>query len=141
MFSLLHSPTDAYAKVGVETDVMAANPHKLILMLIDGALLSIAVSRQAMQDGRIADKGHEISRAIDIITNGLKASLDSQAGGDIADKLGALYEYMCTRLLQANLYNKPAILDEVGGLLNELKGAWQEIASDPAVVSNSRNIA
>jgi len=80
MFSSAHSPSDAYALVGVETGVMAANPHKLVLMLFDGALLAIAMARQAMATNKIAEKGEEISRAINIISNGLKVSLDTQAG-------------------------------------------------------------
>ncbi len=141
MFASPHSPIDAYAKVGVETGVMAASPHKLILMLIDGALLSIAMAGQAIQEKKIALKGEEISRAIEIIANGLKASLDKQAGGELAERMDALYDYMCQRLLQANLHSNPAILDEVAGLLKELKGGWEEIAKDPAVVSNSANSA
>jgi flagellar protein FliS len=139
MFASPNSPSDAYVKVGVETGVMAASPHKLILMLIDGALLAIAMAGQAMREKKIALKGEEISRAIEIIANGLRASLDKQAGGDLAERLDALYDYMCQRLLQANLHSNPAILDEVAGLLKELKGGWEEIAKDPAVVSASGN--
>lgn len=141
MFASPHSPSDAYAKIGVETGVMAASPHKLILMLIDGALLAIAMASQAIREKKIAQKGEEISRAIEIIANGLKASLDKQAGGELAERMDALYDYMCQRLLQANLHSNPAILDEVAGLLKELKGGWEEIAKDPAVVSNSTNPA
>lgn len=141
MFSSAQSPSNAYAQIGVETGVMAASPHKLVLMLFDGALLAIAMAKQAMLTNKISEKGEEISRAIDIISNGLKVSLDSQAGGDLAERLGALYDYMCTRLLQANLRNDQAALAEVDTLLRELKTAWEEIASDPAVVSNSRKVA
>lgn len=141
MFSSLQSPSDAYALVGVETGVMAASPHKLVLMLFDGALLALAMARQAMQTNKISEKGEEISRAINIITNGLKVSLDMQAGGDLAERLGALYDYMSSRLLLANLRNDTAALNEVDTLLRELKTAWEEIASDPAVVSNSKKPA
>lgn len=141
MFSTTHSPSDAYALIGVETGVMAANPHKLVLMLFDGALLAIAMARQAMRTNKIAEKGEEISRAINIISNGLKVSLDTQAGGELAERLGALYDYICSRLLQANLRNEAAALDEADALLRELKTAWEEIASDPAVVSDSRKLA
>lgn len=141
MFSTTQSPSDAYALVGVETGVISASPHKLVLMLFDGALLAIAMARQAMATNKIAEKGEEISRAINIISNGLKVSLDTQAGGELAARLGALYDYMCNRLLQANLRNEAAALNEVDALLRELKTAWEEIASDPAVVSNSRKLA
>lgn len=141
MFPSGSSPSNAYHVIGVETGVMAANPHKLILMLYDGGLLAIAMAKQAMKTGKISEKGEEISRAIEIITNGLMVSLDLQSGGEIAARLQALYEYMCNRLVQANLHNNPAILDEVSGLLQELKTAWEEIAKDPAVVSDSRKLA
>jgi flagellar protein FliS len=137
MFSTSNSPKNAYKQVGVETGVMAATPHKLVLMLFDGALLAIAMAKQAMQTNKIAEKGEEISRAINIITNGLKVSLDTTSGGEIASRLEALYDYMSNRLLEANLRNDPAILEEVSGLLQELKSAWEEIAGDPAVVSSS----
>jgi flagellar protein FliS len=141
MFATSYSPSQAYARVGVETGVMAANPHKLILMLFDGALLSIATAIHAMQEGDIATKGESVSKAIDIVANGLKASLDFTAGGDLAPRLAALYDYICDRLLFANLRNEKAAMDESARLLAELKGAWQEIAGDPAVVSASGKAA
>ena len=118
----------AYARVDVETGVTAADPHKLILMLFDGALLCIASARQHMSSpDRTAEKGENISRAIDIISNGLKASLNQDAGGDLAVRLAALYDYMAQRLLYANLKNSVAALDEVHGLLAEIKDAWKQI--------------
>ncbi len=77
---------------------------------------------------QIADKGASISKAIDIISNGLKASLDHDKGGEIAARLEALYDYMVTRLLQANLKNDLKALEEVSGLLEEIHSAWREIA-------------
>lgn len=127
MFGSARNGASAYAKVGIETGVAAASPHKLIVMLFDGALLSIATALQKMKDGDIAGKGQAISRAISIIDSGLRASLNKEAGGEIALSLDALYEYMERRLLAANLENQPAILDEVHGLLQDLKGAWEAI--------------
>jgi len=141
MFASHYSPSQTYANVGVETGVMAANPHKLILMLFDGALMSIATATHALQTGKIAEKGEAISKTIEIVTNGLKASLDFDTGGDLAPRLAALYDYICDRLLFANLRNNQAALDEAASLLSELKGAWQEIAGDLAVVSDSRRLA
>lgn len=141
MFGSLNSPSQAYARVGVETGVMAANPHKLILMLFDGALLSIATALHALAEGNIATKGESVSKAINIIANGLKASLDFAAGGDLAPRLAALYDYICDRLLFANLRNDKAAFEEATRLLMDLRGAWEEIARDPAVVSGSGKAA
>lgn len=134
MFTACTSPSQAYGRIGVETGVMAANPHRLIVMLFDAAILSIATARQAMRDGRVAEKGTAVSKAIEIVANGLKASLDFEAGSELAPRLAALYDYICERLLFANLKNDAAALDEAAGLLRELKGAWEEIAGDPAAV-------
>ena len=133
------SPNSAksYAQVGMETGVAAADPHQLIVMLFDGALLAIAQAGSAMQQNQIAEQGQAISQAIDIIANGLQASLNFSAGDELANRLAALYDYMCTRLVHANLNNDAAALSEVGRLLGEIKSAWEEIADDPAAVSAS----
>jgi flagellar protein FliS len=127
MYPAARKAVDAYAQVGVETGVAAADPHKLILMLFDGTLAAIANARLALTRNEIAAKGAAISKAIAIIDGGLKASLDVRAGGDLAERLSALYDYMLQRLLVANLRNDPAVLDEVTRLLNELRGAWAQI--------------
>jgi flagellar secretion chaperone FliS len=118
----------AYAKVGMETSVATADPHKLTLMLFDGALLCVCSAKQHMIRNEIAPKGENVSKAINIIANGLKASLDMGAGGELAERLAALYDYMCERLLFANMKNNPTVLEEVHNLLAELKEAWEQIA-------------
>lgn len=138
MFAATRNPAKAYATVGVETGVAAANPHKLILMLFDGALLSLSSAASHMQKNNIAEKGAAISKAIDIISNGLRASLDLKTGGELAERLYALYEYMGNRLLHANLNNDLAAIEEVSHLLGELRSAWEEIAQNPAAVSGNR---
>lgn len=130
MFGSTQSGAKAYATVGVETGVVAANPHKLIVMLFEGALVAIRTAVQQMQKGNIPEKGMAISKAIMIVENGLRASLNKKAGGDIAESLDALYEYMGKRLLEANLKNDTKILEEVYTLLMELKTAWDAIGSD-----------
>lgn len=122
----------AYQKVGVETGIEAASPHQLIVMLFDGALLAIANAGTHIQQKNVAEKGLSISRAIDIINAGLKASLDKNKGGEMAQNLDALYDYMCTRLLQANLRNDATALNEVSRLLSDIRSAWVEIANTPA---------
>ena len=116
-----------YANVGLETSVVAADSHKLILLLYQGALLAISSARSQILCKEISAKGQSISKAISIIDQGLKASLDKNAGGELAQNLSALYDYMNQRLLIANLKNDITVLDEVSGLLADLKGAWEEI--------------
>lgn len=118
---------NTYKNVGLESGVAAADPHKLILMLYQGALLSIASAKNQMLRKQISAKGSSITKAIKIIDEGLKACLDVKAGGEIGKNLNDLYDYMNQRLLIANLKNDTAILDEVSGLLSELKEAWESI--------------
>jgi len=133
----MNAPTrnalSAYTQVGIETSVATASPHQLISMLYAGALVAIAIAKGHMQRHEVAAKGLAISRAIGIINEGLIVSLDEKAGGVLAQNLKALYEYMSSRLLMANLKNDEALLDEVSRLLNELKGAWDEIGKRPNV--------
>jgi flagellar protein FliS len=116
-----------YTNVDIESKANSSDPHKLILMLYQGALLSISSAKNHMQRKDFAAKGHAISQAISIINDGLKASLDIKVGGSLAQNLSDLYGYMSNRLLQANLKNDPAALDEVSTLLLDLKGAWESI--------------
>lgn len=127
MFGSSARGANAYANVGMETGVSTATPHKLIVMLFDGALIAVTTAMMHMKAKNIAAKGQAISKAILIIDSGLRASLDKKVGGPIAVNLDALYEYMSNRLLIANLKNQPEILEEVHALLNDLKGAWVEI--------------
>lgn len=119
----------AYARVDAETSVQAASPHKLILMLYDGALVALRTASVAMRKRDIPTKGQSISKAINIIDNGLRVSLDLNAGGELAARLSALYEYMSERLLYANLHNNDAAVQEVIGLLDSLREAWVGIAA------------
>ena len=128
MFANARNAISAYRKVGVDAAIEVADPHRLILLLFAGAQAAIGNARAAMQQQQIAAKGEAISRAIDIIGNGLKLSLDLEQGGEIAQRLDALYDYLVLRLLRANLDNDLRALEEVAGLLEEIHGAWREIA-------------
>ena len=97
-------------------------------LLFDGAMAAVSMARIHMEAGEIPQKGAAISKAIDLITNGLQASLDQEAGGELADRLAALYDYMAQRLLFANLKNNVATLNEVMELLTGLRDAWAQIA-------------
>ncbi|MCC6071336.1 flagellar export chaperone FliS [Massilia sp. GCM10020059] len=139
MFGSMKSGANAYAKVGVETGVMAASPHKLIVMLYDGALTAVRNGLTHMKAGNIPEKGAAISKAIQIIENGLRASLDREVGGQIAEGLDSLYEYMGRRLLTANLNNQPEVLEEVLRLLTELRDAWNAIGATPPPAAEQSN--
>jgi flagellar protein FliS len=138
MFGSMQRGVNAYAKVGLETSVISASPHKLIVLLYDGALVAIRSAAAHMATGNIAEKGVAIGKAINIIDSGLRASLDSNAGGEIAANLDALYVYMTKRLLTASLQNKPAMLEEVQVLLADLRAAWMQIGDlpGPAAMAN-----
>jgi flagellar protein FliS len=123
----INTVVQAYTKVGIESEVIAADPHKLISMLYQGAILAIANARNGILRKNIPAKGAAISQAIQIIGEGLKASLDKKVGGELALNLDALYDYMNSRLLVANLKNDMEALDEVARLLRELKEAWDSI--------------
>lgn len=129
MFASQNNPLKAYQTAGIELEVNTASPHKLVLMLFDGALQAINIARMGIAEKDIQKKGMAISKAIDIILNGLRISLDTEAGGKLAQDLYALYDYMGRRLLQANLNNDLAALDEVDHLLNEIRSAWAEIGA------------
>jgi flagellar secretion chaperone FliS len=141
MISAYGNRSQAYKDVGVETSVMSANPHRLVLMLFDGALVAVAQAKGHLEQRDVPGKCAAITKAIAIISEGLRASLDIQAGGELAARLDALYEYMAMRLLAANAHNDATVLEEVRSLLLELRGAWEEIANDPAVLSANRGQA
>lgn len=128
MFTASHrSATNAYATVGLETSIAAADPHRLIQLLFEGVLLAVAQAKQAITQGNVAEKGRAISKAIQIIEEGLKTSLDDR-GGELSGQLRSLYDYMSRRLLFASLRSNIEALDEVSSLLGEIKGAWMAIA-------------
>lgn len=123
----------AYAKIGLETSVMNASQHQLMLMLFDGARTVIKMARLHMAQGDIAAKGNAISKAINIVDNGLKVALEAdpadQAEVELVANLSQLYDYISQRLLLANLRNDSALLGEADDLLVDIGSAWREIGT------------
>ncbi|MGP0172410.1 flagellar export chaperone FliS [Pseudomonas sp. NCHU5208] len=116
-----------YQTVNTQAQAIEASPHRLIQMLMEGGLARIAQARGAMEREQTALKGELIGKSIAIIA-GLRESLDHQQGGEVAGNLDNLYEYMINRLTEANVSNEPAILEEVSGLLRNVKAGWDAIA-------------
>lgn len=129
-----------YRRVGAQGAVIDASPHQLISMLIDGAIEKMVGAKGRMIHGDTAGKGGLISGSIAIIDT-LRASLDHGAGGELADNLDRLYDYMSRRLLEANLRNAPHLLDEVISLLKEIKEAWVAIPQDYRAARSRSQVA
>jgi len=133
MFGTPKRGVGAYATVGLETGVAAASPHKLVVMLYDGVIVSLLSAINNIKSLNVAAKGAALSKAITIIDNGLRASLDKNAGGEIAANLDALYDYMSRRLLHANIKNDIGAIEEVHRLMADLRSAWVEIGDKTGV--------
>jgi len=118
----------AYRQVGVETGVAGASPHRLVALLFDGCADAIVQARGALRSRNAQAKGQAIGRAVRILEEGLKAGLDLDAGGALAEGLRALYAYIALRLTEANLRNDDAALAECQRLLEPVREAWAGIA-------------
>lgn len=116
-----------YQRVGVQSEVFEASPHRLIQMLMQGGLERIAQAKGAIERGLLAERGELIGKAVSIV-GGLREPLDHQVGGDLSKNLDSLYEYMMRRLIEANRENDATKLDEVATLLREIKSGWDAIA-------------
>lgn len=125
---MYNSGISAYQQVNVQS-ANYADPHHLIAMLFDGALSRIVEAKRAMAQRELAAKGTAISKAMSII-GGLRGSLDAERGGELAANLDALYDYMQRQLAVANARNSAEILDEVSGLIKELKAGWDAIPAE-----------
>ncbi len=121
--------TQAYASVGAQSSVAAASPHRLIQLLMDGALDRLALAKGHMQRKEVQRKIIAIDRIMSIV-DGLRMSLDHSVNAEMSENLENLYDYMNRRLLLANINNDEAALDEVSALLRELKEAWDAIPSE-----------
>lgn len=120
---------NAYKKGNLKQDIATADPHRLTLMLMQGALDRMAYAKGCMERKDLAGKSEHLSRVSAIILN-LRDTLDLDIGGEVGQNLYALYEYMVQRLLDANMQNSLQIMDEVINLLLPIKTAWASIPED-----------
>ncbi|QCT90124.1 flagellar export chaperone FliS [Escherichia sp. E4742] len=128
--------TLAYAQIGVESAVMSASPQQLVTMLFDGVLSALVRARLFMQDNNLEGKGVSLSKAINIIENGLKVSLEEESQDELTQNLIALYSYMVRRLLQANLRNDVSAVEEVETLMRNIADAWKETLLSPSLIQD-----
>jgi len=139
-YANLRNKVSAYNQVGVQSEVLDASPHRVIQMLMSGALDKIAIAKGALERDELNAVGSNISWAISII-DGLRMSLDKSLDNDIVNNLDSLYEYMNTTLLEANIQKDVQKLDEVGKLLSEIKAGWDAIANHPEAVAAQQQLA
>src|SRR5690606_20918932 len=126
-----HRSAQAYSNVGLETQVLSATPERLITLLFDGALSAIAKARLHLQQGNIAERGMAISKAIDIVDSGLKASVDRETGGELATNLITTYELVMHNLMLANLNADEEKLAVAESVLRDISSAWREACDTP----------
>lgn len=118
----------AYRQVGAETAVYSgASPHQLVQMLFDGYLEAINQAKGHLRAGKTEQKGRAITRAVRIVDEGLRASLNLKDGGSLAQDLHDLYGYVTMRLTLANLRNDENGLEECARLMRPLRDAWKSI--------------
>ncbi|MDR5751992.1 MULTISPECIES: flagellar export chaperone FliS [unclassified Caballeronia] len=141
MYSPGHAGASAYARVGLQTGVTGASPHRLVVMLYQGARQAIAQARMHLQQGNVEARGIAVGKAISIVETGLQQALNKEAGGEIAERLDALYTYMTHRLLEANLRQDERLLVEVDGLLATLEEAWIGIGPEVAQAAAANAVA
>ena len=115
-----------YQTISVHSGVMDASPHRLVQMLMEGLLEKVALAKGNVKRNEIADKGINITKAINIVA-GLRASLDIELGGEVAVNLDLLYDYMIRQLILANAKSDETKLDEVSGLMVDIKSSWDAI--------------
>lgn len=140
-YSKKRKAASQYGRVATESEVAYASPHRLVQMLMEGALDKVATAKGLIERKDYAGKSHQITWAQSIV-NGLRCSLDPQAGGEIANNLNDLYAYIDRRLVEANISNDVAVLDEISGLLLEIKSAWDAMPEEirnPAGQSSTLN--
>jgi flagellar protein FliS len=127
MFTQTSQYANTYKQVGLETEIAGADPHKLVMMLLDGAISATKLASIGIQKRDIQSKSAQLSKAISIINEGLRASLDHKQGGQIASRLDSLYLYITSQLLEANLSNRTEPLNEALELLVMIQDAWKGI--------------
>ncbi len=131
------SPIASYKQIDAESDIRGADPIRLITLLFDGAEAALATAQAQLAANDLRGKSDSLTKAMAIIVEGLSASLSIEQGGELAERLKALYNYMVSRLIHANIHKDAAAITEVQQLLGEISGAWRELRPNLAGEQNS----
>ncbi|MDO6460398.1 flagellar export chaperone FliS [Granulosicoccaceae sp. 1_MG-2023] len=126
------SGANAYQQVNRFSALEGASPHRLVCMLMQGAIDRLAIAKGMMERKDYSGKGEVLAKVIAIISE-LKGSLDLENGGDVARNMDQLYDYMMRTILSATSDNDPLQLDHVAELLNGLLQAWNSIPEDQKI--------
>lgn len=118
-----------YQSVDLRATVETASPHKLISMLLDGVLGSLAKAKGAIERESIEERTQHLNKASEIVV-GLKGSLDLEQGGEVAANLDGLYDYMLRSIMTANSQNDAEKVQEIMDLMLEIKQGWAEMPND-----------
>lgn len=120
---LMDSGYNSYQQVDLDAQAAAANPHQLVVMLIDGLLNEIERVRGHMSAQRLAEKGQGINKCMNILV-GLDSALDTDHGGEIAENLHQLYDFCQIELYQASVQNDLDKLASVENVMNNIREGW-----------------
>lgn len=119
----------AYKKVDVESSLLAADPHQVILMMFGGILDSLSQAKGAIERKNFEQKSTLMSKSISLI-NALDGALDHESQPEISGNFSNLYNYCVNRLMEASATLDVSVIDEVINLLKPIKDAWQEMPED-----------
>ena len=131
-----HRTANAYQRINVETSMHTIDQHQLVSLLYEGVLGAIATARGALARGDVSTKCNSVAKAVRILEEGLMTALDRNAGGALAENLGAVYEYSLRRLIQANARNDDAMLQEVARLIAPIAQGWKDMKNTNEVAND-----
>jgi flagellar protein FliS len=131
-----HQALKNYQRVGAVAAVSAADPHRLVQLMLENVLQRIAAARGHMARREVASKGEQVSKAITVV-GALNASLNLEAGGEIAANLRVLYDYCCRRLALGNAQDDDSILEEVGTIIRRIKEGWDGIGEEARALAKA----
>jgi flagellar protein FliS len=118
-----------YGQIKNDTQTTYASPHQLMLMLFDGAIEAMSITVGAIQNKNFELRSKQNTRSITII-NGMRECLDMETGGELANNLYSLYQYMTQELFRASFKNDVDTIQNIQTMLRDIRGSWEKIPLD-----------